>query len=131
MKNNRLVIPSNLDIEPEKHEIAVAKKMAQHFHSDVIFIQRSTTSRTADIKVGSIVWEIKSIKGHSKRTIQNNLRKAANQAKHIVIDLSRTKMTSKQAIGRINEALVKSNFHLKKIFLLTKAGKLVEFPLGK
>ena len=54
-----------------------------------------------------LLWEIKSPKGSSSRTIENNLRCALKQSKNIIIDLRRIKIDEIRAISQIKEKFTK------------------------
>lgn len=80
---------------------------------------------TADIKFRNKEWEIKSPKGNSNRTIENNMRLALKQSKNIIIDLSRIKIDEKKAIKEIKRQtlLIKQ---VKKVIIITKTQKIIE-----
>ncbi|MCL2869555.1 hypothetical protein FWF48_01985 [Candidatus Saccharibacteria bacterium] len=120
-KEYNVIKPVGLKPRPDKYEESIAELMAKYFKSDVRFIKRASTT-TPDVVVlrYNQQWEIKNIRGNSKRTIQNNLRTADNQSENIIIGLSRTKMTTKQAEGRINEFLRTGSVKIRRILLVTK-----------
>ncbi|TAH32900.1 hypothetical protein EYC58_01965 [Candidatus Saccharibacteria bacterium] len=70
-------------------------------------------------------WEIKNIKGNSKRTIQNNLRAADDQSQNVIISLLETKMTQTQALGRIREFYAVGPVKIKRLLLITKEQKVL------
>ena len=109
-----VITPSDLDIEPEKHEQRAAKAMAEFLRQDVKFVKRSPNSRTADLLVvkTNVYWEIKGIKGDGKRTIQNNLRESQGQAGNIILELSRTSMSPEKVKGRVKEATKKKRYNI-------------------
>ncbi|MBR5408350.1 hypothetical protein IK112_00170 [Candidatus Saccharibacteria bacterium] len=71
------------------------------------------------------MWEIKDIKGNSKNTIQHNLSEARKQSRNIVITLYSTKMTPKNAIGRIKNELARRH-DIKKCLLITKSENVIK-----
>lgn len=99
--------------------------MAEYFKSNIEFVERGS-STTPDIKVGNIYWEIKSPKGNGKYTISDNIRSAKHQSSNIVINLSRTKMTAKQAESRIRNFLKNSSTGVKRLILVTKSNKVID-----
>ena len=96
----KTIIPFGVFVE--QHELDVAKVLNK-IGKDVEFIlpSRVKFSRTPDIKMDGLLWEIKSPKGSSSRTIENNLRCALKQSKNIIIDLRRIKIDETRAISQI------------------------------
>ncbi|WP_372518495.1 hypothetical protein [Candidatus Ruminimicrobiellum ovillum] len=96
----KTIIPFGVFVE--QHELDVAKVLNK-LGKDVEFIlpSRVKFSRTPDIKMDGLLWEIKSPKGSSSRTIENNLRTALKQSKNIIIDLRRIKIDETKAISQI------------------------------
>lgn len=102
----KTIIPFGVFVE--QHELDVAKVLNK-IGKDVEFIlpSRVKFSRTPDIKMDGLLWEIKSPKGSSSRTIENNLRCALKQSKNIIIDLRRIKIDEIRAISQIKEKFTK------------------------
>lgn len=123
-----VIIPTTVTPSPDKYEEKVARILAQKSQSDVVFIERSS-NHTPDIRVVNTgqYWEIKNIRGNSKKTIEDNLRKAAKQSDRIIISLLRTKMTQEQAVARIKHYLSHARGGVKQIMLITKKEKCIEF----
>ena len=108
-EKHQIHISGEIKPYPAEYEISAAILVAEYFKSDVIFIKRSQNNKTADFRIDGKIWELKSPIGNSKRTIQNNLRKADRQSSNIILDLRRCKMHSAQAINRIKFELSKAN----------------------
>ena len=96
-----IIIKTDLKDRPKGHELSAALILAGHFRSDVVFL-RPEIDKTPDIEVGTTRWEIKSLRGDGKKTIDNNFRTARKQSLNIVIDLRRIKMHQSRATARIN-----------------------------
>lgn len=76
--------------------IAIHEKIAVDFlaintGNDITFLlpNRQAGKKTPDIEMAGERWEIKSPKGKSSRTIENNIRQALRQSPHIILDLRR------------------------------------------
>jgi len=125
MSRYEIITPPDVIPSPDEYEMTEARLFADNFRSDVRFIKRSS-HQTPDLVVvkTNVHWEIKTIVGNSKRTIQNNLRKADGQSENIVISLIRTEMTLSQAKGRIGVELKKANL-IKRLIIITKTHKVV------
>ena len=126
MSKYNLIIPVGMKPKPDPYEETIAEIMAEYFKSNIRFVTRSS-SITPDMFIIRTrqYWEIKNIRGNSKRTIQNNLREADSQSQKVVIGLFRTTMHTQQVIGRIKECLRKSRVLLKSIIVVTKDGKIL------
>lgn len=118
----KTIIPFGVFVE--QHELDVAKVLNK-LGKDVEFIlpSRVKFSRTPDIKMDGLLWEIKSPKGSSSRTIENNLRTALKQSKNIIIDLRRIKIDETKAIFQIKEKFIKIKT-IKKIIIIKKNSTL-------
>lgn len=121
----KLITPIDIKPIPTEDEQNVAITLAEYFKSNIEFVKRGS-STTPDIKVGTIYWEIKSPKGNGKYTISDNIRSAKHQSSNIVINLSRTKMTAKQAESRIRNFLKNSSTGVKRLILVTKSNQVID-----
>lgn len=120
---NKIIIPSDIKPYPSDHEISAALLLAKYFNTNVTFIKRSHL-HTADFLIKNQPWEHKSPTGNSKRTIQNNLRKADHQSPRVVIDLRHSKISETQAINRIQFILSKTH-KIKHLLVITKSNKIL------
>lgn len=84
-----IIIPPGVIVS--KHEKLVADFLAIKRGVDVTFLvpDRQKGRKTPDIEMTGRLWEIKSPKGKSPRTIENTIRDALKQSPHIVLDLRR------------------------------------------
>lgn len=73
------------------HEKLAVDFLAVKLGYDVTFLvpNRGKGAKTPDIEMNGLLWEIKSPKGKSSRTIENNLRAALRQSPNILLDLRR------------------------------------------
>lgn len=121
----KTIIPFGVFVE--QHELDVAKVLNK-IGKDVEFIlpSRVKFSRTPDIKMDGLLWEIKSPKGSSSRTIENNLRCALKQSKNIIIDLRRIKIEETRAISQINKQFKYSNL-INRIIIIKQNKEILDF----
>ena len=119
---------SNLNIPPEQAEFETAKYFAD-LGKDIIFIRPSSipNQHRPDIQMDGLEWEIKCPEGRSKRTIENNIRAAEKQSHYIIIDLRRIKIPEKKCLSEI-EINFRTKPGIKRILVITKELKLIEFP---
>ena len=71
-------------------------------------------------------WEIKSPCGQSKRTIENNLRKAQKQSGYIIFDLRRLKTDELKAVAQIKREFEKRKRNTLRVLIITKSGQLLD-----
>lgn len=91
MTNPKIIVPTTLSHPIYDFELSAAYILARHFKQDVVFIGRATLS-TPDVKIGNVLWEIKSPTGNGKRTIQHQIHRALSQSGNIVFDARKTKL---------------------------------------
>ena len=88
IKNGKTIIPSNAS--PWPHEIRVAKVLSKAGYT-VEFIANSNTSKTPDIWLNGVPYEIKSPVSNNIKAVERNLKRANKQSKNIIFDSSRMK----------------------------------------
>lgn len=130
MKQKYKVIVEDDIIDPPKpHELTAALTIASYFKRDIIFL-RTDNGKAPDLDIDGVIWEIKSPKGGSKNTMENNIREATKQSKNIIIDLSRCKFTNEVALVRIKGYLKNAKRHIPNV-LVIKKGNIVIDITGK
>lgn len=117
----RIIIPKGAMVQP--HELVVASILSWTGF-EVEFLPVASI-HTADIKFRGREWEIKSPKGKSSRTIENNMRLALKQFDNIVIDLSRIKMNEEKALKEVRRQAGLMR-RVKKVIIITKSQKIIE-----
>jgi hypothetical protein len=120
-----VIIKTDLADSPKEHELSAALILAYHFKSDVVFL-RPERKKTPDIDVSGVLWEIKSPRGNSKKTIENNLRTARKQSENIVIDLARSKMHYTRVIARAKFYVRTEAHNIKHLKIITKTQKIID-----
>ena len=121
----KLIIPIDIKPRPTEDEQKVAITLAEYFKSNIEFVKRGS-STTPDIKIGNIYWEIKSPRGNGKYTISDNIRSAKHQSPNIVINLSRTKMTTERAESRVRDFLKNSSAGVNRLIIVTKSHRVID-----
>lgn len=121
----KTIIP--FGVFPELHELETASVFLAHgFDVEFIAPSRTKGSKTPDVKIDGVLWEMKSPTGNGKNTVEKHLQRAGKQSKNIILDSRRTKIED----AAIEKELHKQ-FHLarsiKRITLVTKAAKLIDF----
>lgn len=114
-----IVIPVGMKPRPKIHEETAADILANHFKTDVHFIETASQGMP-DVSIKGIKWEIKSPIGSSANNIQKNMREAAAQSENIVIDLRRSKLHQRRAVGYIKQFTDRYK-KLKRVLVITKS----------
>ncbi len=130
-KTYHIIRPAGLKPKPDQYEERVAEICAEYFQSDIIFLQPGNKP-TPDFKVAvtNQCWETKNIRGNSKYTIEDNLRKAEKQSPNVIISLLKpTSMRPEQALSKIKFFLSHKNTKIKHLLLITKSGKIIDIPV--
>jgi hypothetical protein len=104
IKFGKTIIPYG--VFPEPHELETAR-FFNKLGKNVEFLVPSYIkgSKTPDVKMDNILWEIKSPKGDSKYTFQHAFKEALRQSYNVIFDLRRN------PVYEIN-ALIKSRVYL-------------------
>lgn len=125
-------MPGTIDIsalysKPEKSELETAKYFAG-LGKDIRFIRPSMTpnQHTPDIVMDGVEWEIKCPEGNSKRTIENNMRKALLQSHNVIFDLRNLKLPENVGISKL-EKEYRINSQLKRLYIIRKNGELLSY----
>jgi hypothetical protein len=122
MGKYRIIIPQDMMIQPERFELSAANILLGHFRADIEFIPVSS-SKTPDIRISNVLWEIKSPEGNGKNNLKHQLFRAMKQSKNIVIDSRRSKMD----VRNIRRFLIKEGKNartLRRLLFITKEGKV-------
>lgn len=93
---------------------------------DIHFLKplNSYLSKTPDITMNGVEWEIKSPTSSEKTTIRNILQKATKQSSNIILDTMRTNTVDETVICQVKTYLSKHK-SIKKFVLITKTRKIV------
>jgi len=122
----QVIIPVGHPNPPEPHEVDVAMVLARHYQTTVEFLVPvdDYKRKSADIIMLGVEWEIKSPTGKSRYTIQEQFRRASKQAKNIIIDSRRTKLTF-AAIEKSVLFEMSKRPYIRKVILVDKRKKVV------
>jgi hypothetical protein len=123
----KVIIPVGHPNPPEQHEEYVAKILANHFRTDVEFIVPidDYKRKSADIMLFEKPWEIKSPKGSSKSTIENQFRRASKQAENLIIDTHRSKLKHEVIERRVLYEM-KRHPSIKRVILIDNLKNVIE-----
>ncbi len=116
---------SALNRPPELFELKTAEYFAD-MGKNVSFIRPSAipNQHRPDIIMDGIEWEIKCPIGESKRTLENNLRKAILQSQNVIFDLRHTKLPDAQSIYQLKCRFDRTS-QIRKLYIIKKDGELI------
>jgi len=124
-KISRIIIPEGMN-PPQMHELITASVFTNN-GMDVEFIRPSILkgSRSADVIINNIAWEIKSPTGAGKNTIQEQLKRALKQSNYIILDSARTKLTDQFIVKELRRNLLLAK-SIKRLLLVNKKREIIE-----
>ena len=118
---------SELNVPPEQAEFETAKYFAA-LGKDINFIQPSSipNQHRPDIRMDGVEWEIKSPQGDSKRTIENNMRKAIKQSHNIIFDLRHMRTQDDRCVSQLIQQFNKRS-QLRRLLIIKRNGELLSY----
>ena len=96
--------------------------------NDVELVEKSRTphSKSADILMLGMFWEMKSPNGQTMRCVEHALRRATHQAQNIIMDLRRIKIDDSALIN-----LLERNFYelrsVRNLWIITKRDMIIKY----
>lgn len=118
----------NVLMETSDREKEVAKILGKAFGGQVNIIPRinnPASIKTPDYIINNERFDLKEITGKGKYVIEGNLRKKKNQANNFIIDVTNTKMDSKEIERQIKSIYISKRFMwIDKIFVI-KENKII------
>jgi hypothetical protein len=127
MKKQGNLILNN--VIPEKHELEIVAVFLS-LGKDVAFLQPSRIrgTKTPDIMMDDISWEMKSPTGNKSYTIEEQLRRASKQSSYIIIDTRRTSLLDTKIEKQIYNYITKPH-KIKKILVITKKSEVLDIEM--
>lgn len=112
---------------PSEHEVLTALRLAED-GMDVLFRvdSREEGVKNPDAEMNQQVWEFKAPTGEGKNTVDSQMKRAGKQAERLVLDLRRSKLDDREAIGDIRQGM--QGRHLTQVIVIDHAGNIVRIP---
>lgn len=112
---------------PSEHEVLTALRLAEE-GMDVLFRvdSREEGVKNPDAEMNQQVWEFKAPTGEGKNTVDSQMKRAGKQAERLVLDLRRSKLDDREAIGDIRQGM--QGRHLTQVIVVDHAGNIVHIP---
>ena len=124
--SNKIIFEGKSRKQLRFHEVNAILLLLDYFDADITCINPGA-GKTPDLRIKGIEWELKSPQGDGVKTIENILKKAAKQSKNIILDFSRIKMNGNQALSRTRYYLCNNKHGIKKLIVITKSHKIIDF----
>ena len=119
----KIITPHGL--RPEPHELETADIFtALGYNVEFLAPSRTKGSRTPDVNIGGVLWEMKSPTGNGRRVVQDQLRRAIKQSKNIIFDARRTRLDDKKIQIEL-EKHIKTFRSIKRLTLILKNNKII------
>jgi hypothetical protein len=124
-KKQGTVITNGVSLE--KHEFRTVSFLSSHgFNIELIPPSQVKYSRTPDLKMCGLKWEMKAPKKNGKNTFDNIERKALRQSENIIFDLRRCRASESTTTARL-----KKDFQLakrwKNLIIITQSANLLTY----
>ena len=124
--SNKIIFEGQSRKQLRFHEVNAILLLLDYFNTDITCINPGA-GKTPDLRIKGIEWELKSPQGDGVKTIENILKKAAKQSENIILDFSRIKMNGIQALSRTRYYLRNNKHRIKKLIVITKSHKIIDF----
>ena len=124
--NSKIIFEGQSRKKLRFHEINAILLLLDYFDTDITCINPGA-GKTPDLRIKGVEWELKSPQGDGTKTIENILKKAAKQSKNIILDFSRIKMNGNQALSRTKYFLRNNKHGIKRLIVITKSHKIIDF----
>ena len=118
----KVLIPGG--VHPWPHELRVANILALAGHT-IEFIPRTNT-KTADILLDNVPFEIKSPKSSNLNTLEHTLKKALKQSRNIIIDTSRIKNARDDNICHFLINQTRNRKQIKCLIMISKQRQVLD-----
>lgn len=118
----KIIIPAG--IHPWPHELRVAEILALSGH--IVEFLPTKSTKTADILLDGIEYEIKSPLTSKANSLEHVLKKALRQSPNIIFDSSRMRKIKDNKIQNFLSTQFSIRTTIKNLILITKAGKIIQ-----
>jgi len=126
-KANGKIDVSKLNTPPLEHEFKTVKLLASKgFDVEFLKPNQHKGSKTPDIRMANLLWEIKCPKGKGKYTLAHAFKAAAKQSSNIIVDLRGYNFDQENAINKLIKEFDVSK-RVKRMKIIRKPQKILDF----
>jgi hypothetical protein len=124
-KSGKVIIPAS--VEPWDHELKTAHALAQHgYVVEFVEVSNNHKTKTADIVIDGVLYEIKSPKSDKLSAVERNLKRATKQSGNIVIDSRRMCRLRDATIQKFLTQKLKQQKTIKKILFVNRKHQIID-----
>ncbi|MGB4957419.1 MAG: hypothetical protein WBO49_03145 [Candidatus Saccharimonas sp.] len=126
MSNDKVgKIEKEIGARIEPHEALTVDALAL-YGFDISFLKprNAYKTKTPDIAMAGLEWEIKSPTSSSKTTVRNIMLKGTKQSRHVIIDTIRTNLKDEEVMQELKK-YIKQHKSIKKLIVVTKYRKMI------
>ncbi len=110
----------------EAHEYATINVLlASGEDVELLVKSRTPHSKSADICMHGMTWEMKSPDGKTLRSIERIIHRATQQSRNVIIDLRRTKVTDKSSIPLLEKVFSELR-SIRILWIITKQAEIIK-----
>lgn len=109
------------------HENATVVFLTQQgYDIELLAPSKRKGTKTPDIRMNGLDWEMKCPVGKSANTIKRAFKAAMKQSKNIIFDLRSSKMADKVNIAKLEKEFIDMR-NVGNLIIITKSGKQLDF----
>ena len=126
MKNSKDLITMATGASPSADEIAAVNFLAKKLREPIRFIKASRIhgSRTPDIEMNGLKWEIKTPTKAKENTLDHAMKRGLKQSKNLIFDLRKMRSTGEKALHKLLKEFEKTK-EWKRLIIITKDEKIL------
>ncbi len=110
----------------EEHEYKTVKLLLSlGYNIELQPPNQTKNTRSADLWMNGVLWEMKAPEGGGKNTVRHNLERAKKQSQNVIIDLHRCKLSDEQAIKELKHHF-KLSKRFKRMKIITKSREILD-----
>ena len=124
-KQINIIIPKGINIWP--HELKTAQALANAgYNVEFLKTNNLSHSKSPDIKINELKWEIKSPKTDKLSAIERNLKRATKQSANIIIDSQRMSKLHDSTIQRMLIKKLNQQKAIKNIIFINRKRQVID-----
>lgn len=124
--NSGKIIPNDVILQPHEQKTVILLTKLD-YNVELVPKSNKQGTKSPDIKIGKLYWEIKAPRGEGKYLIQKTLHRAARQSENVIVDLQRIKIHQSRCLSELEKHFYKTSRGLKRLKIITKSKKIIDF----
>lgn len=121
----KVILPDGITIWP--HELRTAQALGHAgYVVEFLIPNKRDSSKSPDVIIEGLMWEIKSPKTDKLSAIERNLKRASKQSDNIIIDSQRMKKLHDSTIQRVLKEKLNSQKTIKRIIFINRKRQVID-----